>query len=97
MSAYHHPPIEDIDAAKLGNALLMLPLISMQLGHASPRNSATYLEGAEDPERRYLVDVLKGRRTAEILDDWFGGEARAQELLLQIRSSAPQTDTTDEH
>ena len=81
--------IYEIDPAKLGNALLMLPLISMRLGHVRPRNSVPYLEGAEDPESHYLVDVLKGRKTAEILDEWFGGEERARSLLRQMRSDPP--------
>jgi hypothetical protein len=78
--------VDELDPSVVGQLLLRLPLISMQLGHATPRNTRTYLEGAEEPEVRYVIDVLAGTPTEEIIEKWFGGQ---DEALRRVADRPP--------
>ena len=85
-------PTSNLDAAALGRGLMMLPVIAAQLRHEWPRDSVTYLRGAEELEAAFLVDVVGGMKTDEIVDRWFGGIESVHEII----SSRPRPDGLDE-
>lgn len=84
-----------LDLDKLGHAVLMLPLVALQLGHVSLEQTDIYLHPIA-PEDQFVDDVLKlkaGRRhgrgmsTEEFCEKWFDGEDGALTLLKRITSA----------
>ena len=65
--------IAELDASRLGETLIMLPVIAAQLGHAVPRGAATYVTGAGGAEIEFVVDLVGGLSTEEMAEKWYGG------------------------
>jgi hypothetical protein len=77
-----------LDPFKMGNMLLRLPLIAVQLGHLSLEQTDVYLHPAT-LEGEFIRDVVfaltrgkgHGMSTEEFSDKWFAGNNGALELL----------------
>lgn len=79
------PPVCALDGEQIGSALLRLVMLSAQFGHASPLGTARdYCQHAEQPEFRFVVDVLTCP-TDEICDRWFGGSEHAAISAMRQR------------
>jgi hypothetical protein len=82
--------VDDLDPQRVGDVLLRLPVVSAQLGHATPRNSITYLAGSDEPEVHFVTDILDGVPTDQIVDKWYGGSEAMLDLIKAILSPEPE-------
>jgi hypothetical protein len=76
--------IAELDASRLGERLIMLPVIAAQLGHAAPRHSTTYLSVAGEAEIEFLVDLIGGLSTEAMAGKWYGGSDRIREFVRRL-------------
>lgn len=88
--AVEHMLAGRLDLGLLGQALLNLPLVSTQLGHATLAESDIYLHPSS-LEGQFVADVVssaKGElRREAFTEKWFGGDTGALELLLRIQEA----------
>lgn len=78
------PRLLELDATKLGEALVTAYLVSVQLGHQHVRDTLRdyYHPGPDDHEQAFLVDLLN-EPNGVIAERWFGGMDRVREILAR--------------
>lgn len=79
--------IKDCNEIELATMLKLLPLNSMQLGHANPLGTVRdYLSSNNSsPEIDFIIDLFTAS-TEEIIEKWYGAETNAGKVLIEIKN-----------
>lgn len=90
--SWQNAPIATLDIQAIGEVLLRLPLVAVQLGHTDLERTDTYLH-PNLAEARYVIDVVFGLARGDItidefVDRWYGGDVGARDMLRAIADAA---------
>lgn len=78
--------IQQLDGARLAEALLRVPLISCELNHDTVAETATdFIAGDGTNNEAAFIRDLFALDTDAVIEKWYGGDEAARELIEKIK------------